>query len=125
MIGDEKDYTAVLLEDINSKMKAFWEVLSGTQSDVKDLKKEMGFLKDSVADNGIEIAELRTEFKAELKSEIGGLRTEIKDEIMKTNNKIDSLEFKIDNMNKEKVDPKKFLELEKRVIKLEMKAIAV
>mgnify|MGYP001610436744 FL=1 len=43
---------------------------------------------------------------------------------MKTNNKIDSLEFKIENMNKEKADPKKFLELEKRVIKLEVKAIA-
>ena len=31
MTGNEKDYTAVLLEDMNSNMKAFWEVLSGVK----------------------------------------------------------------------------------------------
>ena len=124
MTGNEKDYAAVLLEDVNSNMKVFWETLSGTQDKVNNLAEEMIGLKDAVADNSIEIAEIRTEIKADIKSEISGLRTEIKDEIMKTNNKIDSLEFKIENMNKEKADPKKFLELEKRVIKLEVKAIA-
>ena len=124
MTGNEKDYAAVLLEDVNSNMKVFWETLSGTQDKVNNLAEEMIGLKDAVADNSIEIAEIRTELKADIKSEISGLKTEIKDEIMKTNNKIDLLEFKIENMNKEKADPKKFLELEKRVIKLEVKAIA-
>lgn len=35
MTKNEKDYTAVLMEDVNNNMKAFWEALSGTQDDVK------------------------------------------------------------------------------------------
>ena len=141
MTGDEKNYTAVLLEDVNSNMKAFWDVLSGVQDKTDNLTKEIAEIKDTVADNGIEISELkseisglRTELKSEIsdvrtevKSEISGLRTEfhgLKGEIVKINTKLYSLEFKMDNANKEKFDPKKFLELEKRVVKLEVKAIA-
>ena len=141
MTGDEKNYTAVLLEDVNSNMKAFWDVLSGVQDKTDNLTKEIAEIKDTVADNGIEISEIKSEIsglRTELKSEISGLRTELKSEIsdvrtelnglkgevVKTNTKLDSLELKIENANKEKFDPKKFLELEKRVIKLEVKAIA-
>jgi|SRR3989338_8307290 len=141
MTGDEKNYAAVLLEDVNSNMKAFWDVLSGVQDKTDNLTKEIAEIKDTVADNGIEISELkseisglRTELKSEIsdvrtevKSEISGLRTEfhgLKGEIVKINTKLYSLEFKMDNANKEKFDPKKFLELEKRVVKLEVKAIA-
>ena len=31
MTGNEKDYTAVLLEDVNSNIKAFWEKLSDVE----------------------------------------------------------------------------------------------
>ena len=152
MTGDEKNYAAVLLEDVNSNMKAFWDVLSGVQDKTDNLTKEIAEIKDTVADNGIEISELKSEIsglRTELKSEISGLRTELKSEIsdvrtevkseisglrtefhglkgeiVKINTKLYSLEFKMDNANKEKFDPKKFLELEKRVVKLEVKAIA-
>src|SRR3989344_2176675 len=130
MTGDEKNYTAVLLEDVNSNMKAFWDVLSGVQDKTDNLTKEIAEIKDTVADNGIEISELKSEIsevRTEVKSEISGLRTEfhgLKGEIVKINTKLYSLEFKMDNANKEKFDPKKFLELEKRVVKLEVKAIA-
>ena len=130
MTGDEKNYTAVLLEDVNSNMKAFWDVLSGVQDKTDNLTKEIAEIKDTVADNGIEISELKSEIsglRTELKSEISDVRTELnglKGEVVKTNTKLDSLELKIENANKEKFDPKKFLELEKRVIKLEVKAIA-
>ena len=79
MTGNEKDYTAVLLEDVNSNMKAFWEVLSGTQEDVKDLKVGMSDIKDAVADNSIEIAELKIE-------------------LTKTNKRLDSMEIKLDDL---------------------------
>ena len=81
MTGNEKDYTAVLLEDVNSNMKAFWEVLSGTQEDVKDLKVGMSDIKDAVADNSIEIAELKIE-------------------LTKTNKRLDSMEIKLDDLIK-------------------------
>ena len=53
MTGNEKDYAAVLLEDVNSNMKVFWETLSGTQDKVNNLAEEMIGLKDAVADNSI------------------------------------------------------------------------
>ena len=31
MTENEKDYTAVLMEDMNSNVKAFWEVLSSVK----------------------------------------------------------------------------------------------
>ena len=96
MTGEEKNYVAVLLEDVNSNMKAFWEVLSGTQSDVKELKEGMEVLKDAVADNGIEIAELKAET---MKTNKRLDSIEGQQEI--TNKRLDSIEFKLEDLIKE------------------------
>ena len=101
MTGNEKDYTAVLLEDVNSNMKAFWEVLSGTQEDVKDLKVGMSDIKDAVADNSIEIAELKIE-------------------LTKTNKRLDSVEFKLDDLIKET----SFIKEEIKALKISLSAKA-
>ena len=43
MTGNEKDYAAVLLEDVNSNMKAFWEVLSGVKEKATLLLNKWGY----------------------------------------------------------------------------------
>ena len=96
MTGNEKDYTAVLLEDVNSNMKAFWEVISGTQNDVKDLKEGMENLKDVVVDNSIEISELKTESEKTNKIlDSMDLRFD------KMDARFDSIEFKLNDLIKE------------------------
>lgn len=115
MTGNEKDYTAVLLEDVSSNMKAFWEVLSGTQGDVKELKEGMEFLKDTVADNGIEIAELKAEaMKTNKKLDSIESQQEI------TNKRLDSIEFKLDDLTREI----SFIKEEIRALKISLSAKA-
>lgn len=75
MTGNEKDYTAVLLEDVNSNMKAFWEVLSSV--------KEKG---DATWDLLQEVKE-----KGDATFEQTGLLTE----------KLTSIEFKLDSLAEE------------------------
>lgn len=75
MTGNEKDYTAVLLEDVNSNMKAFWEVLSSV--------KEKG---DATWDLLQDVKE-----KGDATFEQTGLLTE----------KLTSVEFKLDSLIKE------------------------
>lgn len=48
MTDKEKGYSAVLLEDVNSNMQAYWEVLSGTQEDVRGVKEEVESVKEGV-----------------------------------------------------------------------------
>ena len=86
MTGDEKNYTAVLLEDVNSNMKAFWEIISDNQNDIKILKEkndatfeQLGFMTEK----------------------IGGMETRL-DSIESlqatTNKRLDSIEFKLDDL---------------------------
>src|SRR3989344_3896969 len=53
MTGNEKDYTAVLLEDVNSNMKAFWEVLSGVKERGDATFEQVGLMTEKI--DGIEI----------------------------------------------------------------------
>src|SRR3989338_7499307 len=86
MTGDEKNYTAVLLEDVNSNMKAFWEIISDNQNDIKILKEK--------SDATFEQLGFMTE-------KIGGMETRLDSiESLKatTNKRLDSIEFKLDDL---------------------------
>ena len=86
MTGDEKNYMAVLLEDVNSNMKAFWEIISDNQNDIKILKEK--------SDATFEQLGFMTE-------KIGGMETRL-DSIESlqatTNKRLDSIEFKLDDL---------------------------
>ena len=103
MTGNEKDYTAVLLEDVNSNMKAFWEVLSGTQNDVKDLKEGMENLKDAVEDNSMEISELKTESEKTNKrlDSMDSRFDKVDERFDSMDIRFDRVEFKLDDLMKE------------------------
>ena len=100
MTGDEKNYTAVLLEDVNSNMKAFWEIISDNQNDIKILKEksdatfeQLGFMTEKIG--GMEtrldsIESLQTTTNKRLDS-IESLQTT-------TNKRLDSIEFKLDDL---------------------------
>ena len=100
MTGDEKNYTAVLLEDVNSNMKAFWEIISDNQNDIKILKEksdatfeQLGFMTEKIG--GMEtrldsIESLQTKTNKRLDS-IESLQTT-------TNKRLDSIEFKLDDL---------------------------
>ena len=48
MTGNEKDYTAVLLEDVNSNMKVFWEVLSGVKEKGNATFEQVGLVTEKI-----------------------------------------------------------------------------
>ena len=117
MTGNEKDYTAVLLEDVNSNMKAFWEVMSGTQSDVKVLKEQAGKITEKIDSIELRLDSMDKRFD-------------------KIDSRLDSIEFKLDDLIKEvssikaeikslktsisaKADKEKFETLELRIIRIE------
>ena len=96
MTGNEKDYTAVLLEDVNSNIKAFWEVLSGVKERGDATFEQVGLMTEKI--DGIEIRldsieGQQTETNKRLDS-IEGQQTE-------TNKRLDSIEFKLDDLMKE------------------------
>ena len=96
MTGNEKDYTAVLLEDVNINMKAFWEVLSGVKERGDATFEQVGLMTEKI--DGIEIRldsieGQQTETNKRLDS-IEGQQTE-------TNKRLDSIEFKLDDLMKE------------------------
>jgi len=82
MTGNEKDYTAVLLEDVNSNMKAFGEVLSGVKERGDATFEQVGLMTEKI--DGIEIRI----------DSIEGQQTE-------TNKRLVSIEFKLDDLMKE------------------------
>ena len=100
MTGDEKNYTAGLLEDVNSNMKAFWEIISDNQNDIKILKEkndatfeQLGFMTEKFG--GMEtrldsIESLQATTNKRLDS-IESLQTT-------TNKRLDSIEFKLDDL---------------------------
>ena len=100
MTGDEKNYTAGLLEDVNSNMKAFWEIISDNQNDIKILKEksdatfeQLGFMTEKIG--GMEtrldsIESLQATTNKRLDS-IESLQTT-------TNKRLDSIEFKLDDL---------------------------
>ena len=96
MTGDEKNYTAVLLEDVNSNMKAFWEVISSTQDDVRGLKKDVEGLKEKGDATWDLLQDVKE--KGDATFEQVGIMTE---KINGVENRLDSIEFKMDDLIKE------------------------
>src|SRR3989338_7157858 len=128
MTGDEKNYTAVLLEDVNSNMKAFWEIISDNQNDIKILKEksdatfeQLGFMTEKIG--GMEtrldsIESLQTKTNKRLDSieslqtttnkrldSIESLQTTTNKRLdsieslqTTTNKRLDSIEFKLDDL---------------------------
>ena len=82
MTDNEKDYTAVLLEDVNSNMKAFWEVLSGVKEKGDATFEQVGLVTEK-----IDSIEIRLD-------SIEGQQAE-------TNKRLVSIEFKLDDLMKE------------------------
>lgn len=124
MTGAEKDYTAVLLEDVNSNMKAFWEVLSENQKDVKEVKVEISEMKEDINELKADVRILKTDVK------------ELKTDVKELKEKSDTIEIKLDSLTKElffikeeikslrislseKADKEKLEMLELKVIRIE------
>lgn len=89
MTGNEKDYAAVLLEDVNSNMKAFWEVVSSNQDDIKSIKNDIKNIKEK-GDATWDILQSVKE-KCDATFEQAGIITE----------RLVSVEFKLDDLMKE------------------------
>ena len=104
MTGNEKDYTAVLLEDVNSNMKAFWEVLLATQDDVKGLKEkgdatfeQVGIITERLVSLEFKLDDLIKEVSF-IKEEIKTLKISLSAKTDKE--KLETLEFKIIRIEK-------------------------
>jgi len=111
MTGNEKNYAAVLMENMNSNVKAFWEVLSGVKERGDATFEQVGLLteKIDILEAGQAITNKRLdsiEFKLdELIREISFIKEEIR--VLKTSlsakadkEKLEVLEFKIVRIEK-------------------------
>jgi len=110
MTGNEKDYTAVLLEDVNSNMKAFWEVLSGVKERGDATFEQVGLMTEKI--DGIEIRLDSIEGQQTITNKrldsIEGQQTitnkrldSIEGQQTETNKRLVSIEFKLDDLMKE------------------------
>ena len=104
MTGNEKDYTAVLLEDVNSNMKAFWEVLSGvkekgdaTFEQVGRMTEKLDSMETRLDSMEIKLDELISAVSL-IKGEIEALKTSLSAKADKE--KLATLEFKIVRIEK-------------------------
>ena len=96
MTGNEKDYTAVLLEDVNSNMKAFWEVLSGVKEKGDATFEQVGLVTEKIDSIEIRLDSIEGQQTITNKrlDSIEGQQTE-------TNKRLVSIEFKLDDLMKE------------------------
>ena len=104
MTGNEKDYAAVLLEDVNSNMKAFWEVLSGvkekgdaTFEQVGRMTEKLDSMETRLDSMEIKLDELISAVSL-IKGEIEALKTSLSAKADKE--KLATLEFKIVRIEK-------------------------
>lgn len=97
MTGNEKDYTAVLLEDVNSNMKAFWEVLSGVKEKGDATFEQVGRMTERLDSMEIKLDELISAVSL-IKGEIESLKTSLSAKADKE--KLSILEFKIVRIEK-------------------------
>lgn len=98
MTTEQKDYVAVLLEDVNSNMKAFWEVLQGTKDDVKALDKKLDRKVDAVYEQIAGMSEKITSIEFEIKA--------IKKQMVKLSGHVELLESRISAVEKQLVEIK-------------------
>ena len=76
MTDKEKDYTAVLLEDVNSNMQAYWEVLSDVKSKSDATFEEVGRINERLTSVEVKL-DLLIEEVAMIKNEIRELKTSL------------------------------------------------
>ena len=104
MTGNEKDYAAVLLEDVNSNMKAFWEVLSSVKEKGDATFEQMGRITERLdsVETRLDSMEIKLDdlIKAVslIKEEIGVLKISLSAKADKE--KLATLEFKIVRIEK-------------------------
>ena len=95
MTGNEKDYAAVLLEDVNSNMKAFWEVLSGVKEKGDATFEQVGILTEKIDSVETKIDSVETRLCS-----VETRLCSVEDNQKITNKKLDSLEYKLDDLIK-------------------------
>ena len=102
----KRDYTAVLLEDVNSNMKAFWEVLSGVKEKGDATFEQVGILTELLKIDSVETRLDSMEIKLDelinavslIKGEMEALKTSLSAKADKE--KLSTLEFKIVRIEK-------------------------
>ena len=103
MTGKEKDYTAVLLEDVNSNIKAFWEVLSGVKERGDATFEQVGLMTEKI--DGIEIRLDSIEGQQTITNKrLDSMDTrfnKVDEQLDSMNGGFDRVEFKLDGLIKE------------------------
>ena len=103
MTGNEKDYTAVLLEDVNSNMKAFWEVLSGVKEKGDATFEQVGLVTEKI--DSIEIRLDSMEGQQTITNKrLDSMDTrfnKVDEQLDSMNERFDRVEFKLDGLIKE------------------------
>jgi len=103
MTGNEKDYTAVLLEDVNSNMKAFWEVLSGVKEKGDATFEQVGLVTEKI--DSIEIRLDSMEGQQTITNKrLDSMDTrfnKVDEQLDSMNERFDRVEFKLDGLMKE------------------------
>ena len=103
MTGNEKDYTAVLLEDVNSNMKAFWEVLSGVKEKGDATFEQVGLVTEKI--DSIEIRLDSIEGQQTITNKrLDSMDTrfnKVDEQLDSMNGRFDRVEFKLDVLIKE------------------------
>lgn len=89
MTNEKKDYVAVLLEDVNSNMRAFWEALQTTNGNVKALENKVDAVYEQIASMSEKITSLEFEIK------------QIKKQLVKLSGSVELLENKISSVEKQ------------------------
>ena len=103
MTGNEKDYTAVLLEEVNSNMKAFWEVLSGVKEKGDATFEQVGLVTEKI--DSIEIRLDSIEGQQTINNKrLDSMDTrfnKVDEQLDSMNGRFDRVEFKLDVLIKE------------------------
>ena len=104
MTGNEKDYAAVLLEDMNSNMKAFGEVLSGVKEKGDATFEQVGRITERLdsVETRLDSMEIKLDDLIKsvslIKEEIGVLKISLS--VKADKEKLATLEFKIVRIEK-------------------------
>ena len=110
MPAQEKDYAAVLMEDMNHNVKAFWEVLSDVKRKGNATFEEVGKLNEKVT-----LLEFGQKETNKILISVENQLVNIKQEIVSIKNEIKELRL---SLNK-KADIAKLEEIEIRISKIE------
>src|SRR3989338_2898063 len=103
MTGNEKDYTAVLLEDVNSNMKAFWEVLSSVKEKGDATFEQVGLVTEKIDSIEIRLDSIEGQ-QTTTNKRLDSMDTrfnKVDEQLDSMNGGFDRVEFKLDGLIKE------------------------